>query len=219
MRILLTGATGLVGQGVLQACLDDPDAPDIVALVRRPTGRADSRLSELQVKDFGALDAVHDALQPFDACFYCAGAPPVGTPEAEYRRVTVDLTLHVAQAVAKRNPAMRLLYISGAHADPDSRLMVLRVKGEAERALAALPVRTVMLRPGGIQPSQGERSPHAPLAALYAIAGPLMGAALPVLPGLLTSTARIGRAMLVLARMPDPPAVVENRDINRLGAG
>lgn len=218
MRILLTGATGLVGQGVLQACLDDPSGPEVVALVRRPTGRTHARLSELQVEDFADLSPVAHALAPFDACFYCAGAPPVGTPEARYRHVTVDLTRHVAQTLAERNPALRLLYVSGAHADPASPLMPLRVKGEAERALAALPLRSVMLRPGGVQPSQGERSPHAPLRALYVVAAPLMGLALPLVPGLLTSTARLGRAMLALARQADPPAVVENREINRLGA-
>lgn len=219
MRILLTGASGLVGQGVLQACLDDPDAPEVVALVRRPLGRTHPRLSELVVPGFDALDAEGAALQPFDACLYCAGAPPLGTPESEYRHVTIELTRNVARALAARNPALRFLYVSGAHADPGSAFMPLRIKGQAEAALAALPLRSVMLRPGGIQPSGGERSPHAVLAAFYLLGAPVMGALRPLLPGVLTSTAHLGRAMLALARMPDPPAVVENREINRLGAG
>lgn len=93
--------------------------------------------------------------------------------------------------------------------------MPLRVKGETEQALQALPIRTVMLRPGGVQPVHGERSPHAAMRPLYAIAGPLMGIGVRLAPGLMTSTAAIGRALLALARMPDPPAIVENAAINQ----
>ena len=96
--------------------------------------------------------------------------------------------------------------------------MPLRVKGETERALGGLPVRTVMLRTGGIQPAQGERSPHPAMAAFYTLAGPLMGLGIKLMPGLLTSTERVGRAMLALLAQPNPPPVVENDEINRLGA-
>ena len=218
MRILLVGATGLVGQGVLHECLAAADVTHVTALGRRPTGRAHPKLAELQVADFADLSAVESRLRPFDACLYCAGAPPVGTPEAEYRHVTLELTRHVAATLARLDPALVFLYLSGAHADPASRIMPLRIKGETEQALAALPLRTVMLRPGGIQPVHGERSPHAALAALYGIAGPLMGLGVRMMPSLLTTTARVGRAMLALARQAHPPAVVENVEINRLGA-
>ena len=140
----------------------------------------------------------------------------MGTPEARYLHVTRELTLQVARAYARRNPQGRFLYISGANADPGGRLMPLRIKGETEAALQALPVTTVMLRPGGIRPAHGERSPHAWMRPFYAVAAPLMGLGVQALPGLLTSTAHLGRAMLALAAMPDPPAVVENADINRL---
>ena len=218
MRILLVGATGLVGQGVLHECLAAADVAHVTALGRRPTGRAHPKLAELQVADFADLSAVEPRLRPFDACLYCAGAQPVGTPEAEYRHVTLELTRHVAATLARLDPALVFLYLSGAHADPASRIMPLRIKGETEQALAALPIRTAMLRPGGIQPVHGERSPHAALAALYGIAGPLMGLGVRMMPSLLTTTARVGRAMLALARQAHPPAVVENAEINRLGA-
>ena len=135
-----------------------------------------------------------------------------------YRHFTFALTLHVPRAFAERNPQARFLYLSGAHADPASRFMPLRIKGETEAALRALPVRTVMLRPGGIQPAHGERSPHAWMRPLYALGAPFMGLGVRLLPGVMTSTAAVGRALLTLAAMPEPPAIVENAGINRLAA-
>lgn len=219
MRILMTGATGLVGQGVLREALAHPAVSRVGVLGRRDTGSVDPRVQELRVERFDALAGVADHLAPWDACFYCAGAPPLGTPEAEYRRVTVDLTLEVARVFAERNPQGRFLYVSGAHANPASRFMPLRVKGEVEAALGALPVNSVMLRPGGIQPAHGERSPHPWMRPMYALGAPFMGLGVRLLPSIMTSTAALGRALLALAQMPDPPEVVENGEINRLGAG
>ncbi|CAN5594452.1 epimerase [soil metagenome] len=219
MRILVTGATGLIGQGVLQECLRDPGVSEVVVLGRRSTGRIDAKLDEVLCPDFADLGAVEARLQPFDACLYCAGAPPVGTPEDEYRHVTLDLTMHVAETLARLNPGLTFVYVSGAHSNPDSLFMPLRVKGETERALAALPIRTIMLRTGGVQPVDGVCSPHSGMAAMYSVAGPLMGLGLRLAPGLVTTTARVGRAMLALLRQEDPPAIVENDAINHLGEG
>lgn len=218
MHVLLTGATGLVGQGVLHECLQAHDLRQVTALGRRETGVAHPRLREIVLPDFADAASVSQRLEGMQACLYCAGAPPIGTPANEYRQVTLALTLAVANAYANANPEGRFLYISGAHADAGSRILPLRVKGETEEALRRLPVRTVMLRPGGIQPVHGERTGHALLKPLYALGGPLMGLGVKLLPGMMTTTAAVGRALLALSRMSDPPAIVENAEINRLGA-
>lgn len=217
LHILITGATGLVGQGVLHETLRDADVTKVTVLGRHPTGCTDPRLHEVLVRDFSDLHAAEAQLAGIDACLYCAGAPPIGTPEDLYRHVTVDLTTLVASTLARLNPGMRFLYVSGANANAASRFMPLRVKGEAEQALQALPLRSTMLRPGGIQPAHGERSPHRLLRALYAVGAPLMGVGVALAPSLMTSTALLGKAMLAVAKMPDPPAVVENARINALG--
>ncbi len=217
MRILITGANGLVGQGVLRECLDAADVAQVVALGRHPSGQSDDKLRELTCTDFSDLSAVEGQLQPFDACLYCAGAPPIGTPEDQYRHVTHALTVNVARTLARLNPALVFIYISGAHSDPGSRFMPLRVKGETERSLAALPINTIMLRPGGIQPVDGVHSPHRMMDTMYRVTGPLMGLGVRLMPGSMTTTARVGRAMLALLRQHDPPAVVENDAINQLG--
>ncbi len=219
MRILMTGGTGLVGQGVLVETLADARVSRVGVLGRRALEHADARVDDIVVAGFDHLASVADRLAPWDACFYCAGAPPLGTPEPHYRHVTLDLTLQVARAYAARNPRGRFLYVSGAKADPDSRIMPLRIKGETEAALQALPITTVMLRPGGIQPAHGERSPHTWMRPFYALAAPVMGLGVRAMPSLMTSTAHVGRAMLALAEMAQPPAVVENAAINRLGGG
>ena len=217
MNILITGATGLVGQGVLCEALRDTNVTRIILLGRHPSGCNDARVKEVIVPDFADLSAVEDQLHGIDACLYCAGAPPIGTSEDEYRHVTVGLTTAVASTLARLNPDMHFLYVSGANANAKSWFMPLRVKGEAELALQALPLQTTMLRPGGIQPAHGERSPHRALRALYAVGAPLMGLGVALAPSLMTSTARLGRAMLAAAQMPEPSAIVENAEINRLG--
>lgn len=218
MRILITGATGLVGQGVLRECLRADDVTAVTALGRHASGQSHAKLTDLICADFAELGEVENQLQPFDACLYCAGAPPLGTAENTYRHVTQQLTAHVARTLARLNPKLTFVYISGAHANPDSRMMMLRIKGQTERDLAGLPMTTVMFRPGGIQPVEGVQSPHSGLNTMYKFVGPLMGLGVSMMPGLMTTTERVGRAMLAVLRKDPPPAIVENAQINQLGA-
>lgn len=217
MRILLTGATGLVGQGVLHECLRDSAITQVIALGRHASGLAHDKLEELIVADFADLYAVENRLRSVDACLYCAGALLFGASADEYRHVTLTLTTHVAQTLARLNPHLVFLYVSGAYSDPKSAVLPLRVKGETEHALAALPIRTVMLRPGAIQPVDGVHSPHTAMDLAYSLVGPLLGMGVRLAPGFMTTTQRLGRAMLQLLRMENPPSIVENAEINRLG--
>lgn len=217
MHILLTGSTGLLGQGVLKACLEAADVERITVLVRRATGHRHAKLDEIVLNYFSHAATVQDRLAGIDACFYCAGAPPVGTPERDYRHVTRELTLAVARAYASANPQGRFFYVSGARSDPHSRLMPLRVKGETEVALQRLSVTTVMLRPVLILPAEGTRSPHPLLRVLHTLARPFERGMLGRLPAVATTNLAIGRAMLALARDTHVPGVVENPRINALG--
>ena len=216
LKIVLTGANGLVGQGVALACAGSVHVRRTVALVRHAGGLV-TATEELVLDDFLQAHRRQADLVGFDACFYCAGAPPLGTAEDAYRRVTLDTTLAVAQTWFAANPQGMFLYVSGAHANPESHLMPLRIKGETERALARLPGRTVMLRPGGVRPVAGTGSRHALLKPLYVVGGPMMQLAAAALPSVFTSNLVLGRAMIALARMRDPPAEVECSQINQLG--
>ena len=216
LKIVLTGASGLVGQGVALACAGSAHVKRTVALVRRAGGLL-TATEELVLEDFRQAHRRQADLLGFDACFYCAGAPPLGTAEDEYRQVTLDTTLAVAQTWFAANPQGMFLYVSGAHADPESHIMPLRIKGETERALAKLPGRTVMLRPGGVRPVAGTGTRHGMLKPLYMFGGPLMQLAAAALPSVFTSNLILGRAMIALAQMRDPPAVVECSQINQLG--
>lgn len=218
MRVLLTGAAGLVGQGVALACQRSERVAGLTALVRR-RGSLSGAGSERVVPDFLRLDEQPVPLAGFDACFYCAGAPPLGTAEAEYRRVTLDTTLAVARAWAAANPQGCFLYVSGAGADARSRLMPLRIKGETEQALQALPVRTVMLRPGGVRPVAATGTRHGLLKPLYWGGAPFMALAEAITPALVVSNLVLGQAMIALAGREHPPATVECADIHRIAAG
>ena len=218
MRLIIVGASGLVGQGVLGACRAATDVERIVLLGRQRLDIGDdTRVVQWQVTDLCELDGSEPGFVGLDACLYCAGVVP-GLSEAAYRKATVDLTMHVAAAFARANPQGTFVYVSGAGSDAGAALMPMRVKGEAEDALRALGIRTLMLRPGIVQPVDGVRSPHPARAAAYALAAPLLGLATRSLPSLMTTSSRVGRAMLAALRQTPPPAVLENADINALGA-
>jgi len=212
MKVILFGSTGMVGQGVLRECLQDPGVTEVVAVVRSPTGQQHAKLRELIHKDFTDFTGVE---LDGDACFWCLGVSSNGMSEADYTRVTHDYTLAAARVLVR--PTMSFIFVSGTGADGKS--MWARVKRRTEEALRALPFKAVyVVRPGLIQPLHGIRSRTRLYNVLYPLLYPVMLLVRLVSPGLVTDTERVGQAMLNVARRGYARQVLENPDINAAAA-
>jgi uncharacterized protein YbjT (DUF2867 family) len=216
MNILIFGATGMVGQGVLRECLEARDVSRVVAVGRKPAGIVHERLSEIVAPDLMNLDSHRDQLTPFDACFFCLGVSSVGMDEADYTRVTYDLTLSVAQLLVHENPQMIFTYVSGAGTDSSGtgKRMWARVKGRTENALIALGFKgAYMFRPGVIQPMHAVRSKTAAYRVTYTLATPLFGVIRRFWPRSIVTSEEVGLAMLGVARHGYARAILEVPDI------
>ena len=218
MKVILFGATGMVGQGVLRECLLDPDVDGVLSIGRSSTGKAHSKLREIVHPDLLGLSAIEPALSGFNACFFCLGVSSAGMTEEDYRRVTFDITLSVAQTLARVNPGMTFIYVSGAGTDSTERgrTMWARVKGRTENALLRLPLKAVMFRPAGIVPLHGITSKTRFYRVAYALTRPLWSLLLRAFPRFVTTTEQVGRAMLRVAKGGFPKPILETRDINAL---
>lgn len=218
MKVLLFGATGMVGQGVLRECLSDPEIGSVVTVGRNATGQRHGKLEELVVADLTDLSKHAPRLTGFDACFFCLGVSALGMSEQQYSKVTYDLTMSVARTVAKLSPNITFIYVSGKGTDNTERgrIMWARVKGRTESALLALPIKTYMFRPGAIIPLHGVRSRTGWYNAMYAIARPLFPVLKKVFPDSVTTTEQMGRAMIAVARNGSSVRVLETPDINKL---
>src|SRR5580658_6241860 len=217
MRVLLFAATGMVGQGVLRECEVAHDVSEVVAIVRSPLERIQAKLTEVQHRDFFNWSDVD--LSGFDACFFCLGVSSLGKNEADYRRVTYDLTMSLAQALVKASPQAVFVYVSGAGTNAQSKQMWARVKGATENALMAMPFRGVYcFRPGYIQPLHGVKSKVGWYDAMYRVVGWAEPLLMRVAPGFVTTTEAVGRAMLKVARDGWPQKVLESKDINAAAA-
>ncbi len=223
MKVVLYGATGMVGQGVLRECLLDEGVEQVLSVGRSTLELAHPKLKELRLADLGdpATYAAHQAeLGGFDACFYCLGVTSSGMSEADYTRITYGYTMAAAETLVKLNPAMTFVFVSGAgtNSSEQGRVMWARVKGRAENALQRLPFKAVYaFRPGFIRPLHGITSRTRAYRIFYVLAWPLLPL-LACFPALATTTERMGRAMLKAAREGAPKAVLESGDINELGA-
>jgi uncharacterized protein YbjT (DUF2867 family) len=158
MKVIIFGATGMVGQGVLRECLLDPDVQRVLSIGRSATGQRHEKLRELIRADLLDYSAIENELRRYDACFFCLGITSLGLSEEQYRRVTYDITMAAAKALARLNPDMTFVYVTGAGTDSTEhgRTMWARVKGETENALLRLPFRAAyMFRPAAIQPLYG----------------------------------------------------------------
>ncbi len=219
MKVILFGATGMVGQGVLRECLLDPAVDSVLAVGRSPTGQRHPKLRELLHDNFFDFSAIESELTGYDACFFCLGVSSVGMDEERYRHLTYDLTLSAAVTLARLNPGMVFVYVSGRGTDASERgsLMWARIKGRTENDLLKLPFRAAyMFRPAGIQPLHGIRSKTGWVQAIYVAAAPLLSLLHRLAPAYMTTTEQVGRAMIKVAREGYPKPVLESEDINRL---
>jgi uncharacterized protein YbjT (DUF2867 family) len=222
VRVLLFGATGMVGAGVLLECLDDPRVTSVLTVGRAPTGRTHPKLREVIRTDFFRYDDLRADFSACDACFFCLGVTSAGRSEAEYTRLMYDLPLAAARALAAANPAMTFCLVTGAGTDSSERgrVMWARVKGRAENAILALPFRGAwMFRPGFIQPLRGVRSRTGWYQALYDVARPLVPLLRRAFPRTTTTTVAVGRAMINVAAKGYPRRILTTADINVAAEG
>jgi uncharacterized protein YbjT (DUF2867 family) len=220
MNVVVFGASGMIGQGVLRECLLAEDVERVVAVGRSPLEVKDAKLIDVVHGDFTDFMPIAEKLVGFDTCFYCLGVSAAGMNEEEYTRVTYDYAMAAARLLVEQNPGMAFGFISGASTDSSEKgsTMWARVKGKTENALLALPFgKVAMFRPGLIRPMHGARSRTTSYRVFYALATPVMPLLQRLTPGLATTTEIVGRAMLRFAREGAPKKILESRDINELG--
>jgi uncharacterized protein YbjT (DUF2867 family) len=218
MKVIIVGATGMVGRGALLEALDDPVVTAVLTLGRKKTGEVHPKLREVERDNLFDLSRIAGELRGYDGCIYCLGVTSVGMSEAEYSRITYELTVVIAKAFLAANPGGAMSFVSGQATDSTERgrVMWARVKGKAENALLSMPFRAAtMFRPGVIQPERGITSRTALYRILYAVFRPLT----PLLTrsGSATTTTLLGRALLEAIERPPSERILDNRAISELG--
>lgn len=219
MKVVLFGASGMVGSGVLLECLDDDRVQSVLVIGRSPCGVTHAKLRELIRRDFFDYSDILADLAGHDACFFCLGVSVAGLSEAEYHRLTFDLTVAAAAAVLAASPGATFCYVSGQGTDSTEkgRFMWARVKGRTENHLLGMGFeRAFMFRPGFIQPLKGVRSKTRLYRAFYALSAPVLPLLRRLAPGAVTTTENVGRAMIEVVARGGPKPILETRDINRL---
>jgi uncharacterized protein YbjT (DUF2867 family) len=215
MRVLIFGATGMLGQGVLRECLRDATVETVINVGRSRTGVQDARLREIEHTDLLKYSAIESGLTGVEACFFCLGVSSAGMKEADYERLTYGFALAAAETLSRLNPGMSFIYVSGQGTDSTEkgRIMWARVKGKTENALMRLPLSAYMFRPGIIEPMDGIRSRTASYRILYTLFKPLLPVLRWGLPNQVLSTRDIGKAILAVARKGYPKRILESADI------
>ena len=208
MKVVIFGATGMVGQAVLRESLLAPDVEEVLAVIRTPTDVRHPKLREVGAGDFGDLSTVD--LSGFDACFYCLGVSSVGMTETAYTEISYDYPMAAARAV---DHDACFIYVSGAGTSANSRQMWARVKARTEQEIIELLPNGYAVRPGMIQPTHGVRSKTRLYNAIYTVTAPLLPLLERVAPKYVTSTDRLARAMLQVARVGYPRHILENVDL------
>lgn len=219
MKVILFGATGMIGQGVLRECLLASDVELIETVGREPTGVEHPKVREVVHREMLDYRAIEGELTGFDACFFCLGVTSAGIGEADYERVTYGITMAAAETLARLNPGMTFVYVSGLGTDSteQGRMAWARIKGKTENALLRLGFRgAYMFRPGIIQPLHGVKSKTGWYRMLYTVTRPLLTPLRMLFPAFILTTEQMGRAMLAVARHGAPKRVLESADIARI---
>lgn len=212
IKIILTGATGMVGEGILLECLGNPHVSEILSVSRKPCGRKHAKLKEYIVPDFLALDPHDENFKGYDAVFFCAGISSVGMSEEEYTRITYDTTIHFAKTALSQNPDMVFNYVSGLYTDKteSGKIMWARVKGKTENDLRKLGFREEYnFRPGFMKPIEGQKNVKwyfKPFIWFFPRVFPSKSLTLP----------EVGRAMINAVQKGYPTSTLEIKDIKNL---
>ncbi|MCB0646256.1 MAG: NAD-dependent epimerase/dehydratase family protein [Saprospiraceae bacterium] len=214
LKVIITGATGMVGEGVLLECLNDAKIKEVLLVNRRQYDLTHAKLRQLLMGDFTKARDQADALKGFDACFYCAGVSSVGMAEEKYHHITYETTLAFAKVLATQNPNMVFVYVSGANTDSteSGRSMWARVKGKTENALLRLPFRDAYnFRPGIIKPIPGQKNVGL-LFKILALIFPV------ILPSFSLDLSQIGQAMINSVISGYEKKILEIKDIRALAS-
>lgn len=212
IKIILTGATGMVGEGVLMECIENQNISEILSVSRKPSGKKHAKLKEYIVSDFLKIDLNDENFKGYDACFFCAGISSMGMNEEDYTKITYDTTLHFAKALLNQNPDMVFNYVSGAHTDKteSGKLMWARVKGKTENTLKKLGFRAAYnFRPGFMKPVDGQVNVKwffKPFIWFFPI----------ILPSKSLTLHEVGKAMINAVQKGYPTSVLEIKDIKNL---
>ena len=219
MKVVIFGASGMVGSGVLLECLDSPEVSRVIVVGRTPTGRTHDKLTEIEHGDFLDFSTIEDELKDLDACFWCLGISAAGLSEEKYTRITYDFTKAAAETLLRLNPKITMCFVSGMGTDSSEkgRQMWARVKGRAENLLLGMGFeRAIMFRPAAIQPTRGIKSKTLLYRIVYIMMTPLWPLSRLVAGKWVTNGVVIGRAMIHAAQHGAPKDILESPDINAL---
>jgi nucleoside-diphosphate-sugar epimerase len=212
IKVIITGATGMVGEGVLLECLNNEKVSEVLIVSRRHYDLTHNKLKEMLVPDFFKIEEYAGSLTGYDACFFCAGISSIGMKEEEYTRITYDTTLHFAKVVLQANPSMVFTYVSGASTDSSEKgkMMWARVKGKTENDLMKLPFKgEYNFRPGFMKPFDRQKN-------VKSIFKPFIWLVPKLFPGSSLTMSEVGRAMINAVFNGYPKSVLEVKDIKVL---
>jgi uncharacterized protein YbjT (DUF2867 family) len=211
IKVIITGSTGMVGEGVLHVCLNHPQVKSVLVINRRPCAIRHEKLKEIIHKDFLDFSSIKDQLSGYDACYFCMGVSSLGMKEEAYRKITYDLTLHVADTLHTINPDITFTYVSGSGTDSTEkgRSMWARIKGKTENGLLQLFKTAYMFRPGYIQPIKGLKNAY----KMYKLLAPFYPIWKTCFPKYVCTLQDLGLAMIHCTLYGYEKPVLENPDI------